>query len=780
MTRPLATVAFSWLLLAPIIALAEPPHVSYIFPAGGQRGTTVRVRVGGHYLHEKAAFEMLGAAGVAAPPELTRTERIWFEGPLIKQPASQAQEDYPQDYAGELAISAEAASGRRWWRCWNAQGVTPPLPFVVGDLPEIVEEEIDGAPIPVGVTLPVTINGRVFPREDVDIWTFGAAAGQSITCSTMARELGSPLAAKLEVRDPAGNRIAESTGTGLEEARVRFVAPAAGRYAIHITDAASGGLQHYVYRLTITAGRWIDHVYPLGGRRGSSVRLETIGQGIEGGAMDFAVPDVAPVVIDGNGFRFDVSDLPEQLEAEPNDAAAQAASASTPVVLNGRIQSPGDVDLWTLTLTKGQPLRIETHVTQLGSPVAIVLTIRDEQGQELAKADAAASAAGDPVLSFTPPADGKYLVEIRERFPSRGGPAFAYRVAIAPPRTDFQLYAADSIALDVGTQKNLEVQIERQGEWKTLLKLHVEGLPPGVTCDDVEVAPNANKASLIFKAVEGTPVASANLRIVGRAEFEGQPVERVALLAGDKDRFARGEQLPTHLAVTLPTPFKFTASYSLLYAPSGGILTKKYAIERGSYEGPLEVCLADRQGRHLQGVSGPTISIPPDATEFEYPLTLPSWMELGRTSRTNLMLIGELKDAAGALHKVCFTTRDQNEQLIAIVTAAPLRLALERGTFAIRPNGELAIMVAIKRDATIQSPVRLSLAVPQHMRDVAAEPVVVAPESGSGTLVIRCGAAPGPLNMPLTIVATTDRQGEALRAEHPVELLLLPVAAVPK
>jgi hypothetical protein len=772
---PSALVAAVLSLLA-MGARAEPPHASYIFPAGAQRGTTVKVRVGGHYLHDRAAFEMLGPPGVSAPPEILKTERIWFEGPLIKQPASQAQEDYPQDYSGELAIGVDAPLGARWWRCWNAQGVTPPLPFVVGNLPEVVEEEIAGEPIPVGVTLPLTINGRIFPREDVDIWTFDAAAGQSITCAVAARSLGSPLAARLEVRGPAGERIAESTGMALAEARVRFVAPAAERYAVHITDTASGGLQNYVYRLTVTAGRWIDHVYPLGGRRGSSVRLEAIGQGIDGNAFDFAVPDEDPCVIDQDGFRFDVGDLPEVLEAEPNEALDPALASPAPVVLNGRIQAAGDVDRWWLQLAQGQPLQVRTRVSELGSPLAIVVSLRDEKGQELAKADATTSGAGDPKLAFSPPADGKYLVEIRERFAGRGGPAFAYRVLIAPPQADFQLYAADSIAVDVGAQKNLEVEIERDGDWKAPIKLRAEGLPAGVTCDEVEVAPGTAKAALVFKVAEGTPVVSANLRIVGRAEVDGRAVERVAHWAGDKDRFARGAALPTRLAVTLPTPFKFAGQYSLVYTPRGGVLRKRYAIDRGGYAGPLTAALADRQGRHLQGVTGPVVSIPADATEFEYALQLPPWMELGRTSRTNLMLTGEVQDAAGKVHKVSFTTRDQNEQLIAIVTAAPLRIGLMRRSFAIRPNTELVIPVAIKRDATVTAPIRLELVVPAHMRGISAEPVMVPAGEENASVVVRIGAMPGPINMPLFIRALTERDEQPLTAEAELELALLDAA----
>ena len=61
-------------------AQAEPPDIEYIFPAGGQRGTTVKVRVGGYYFHGQANFEMLGI-GVKASQLLERTKTTWFEGP---------------------------------------------------------------------------------------------------------------------------------------------------------------------------------------------------------------------------------------------------------------------------------------------------------------------------------------------------------------------------------------------------------------------------------------------------------------------------------------------------------------------------------------------------------------------------------------------------------------------------------------------------------------------------------------------------------------------------
>jgi hypothetical protein len=152
---------------------------------------------------------------------------------------------------------------------------------------------------------------------------------------------------------------------------------------------------------------------------------------------------------------------------------------------------------------------------------------------------------------------------------------------------------------------------------------------------------------------------------------------------------------------------------------------------------------------------------------------------MGRTSRTNLMLTGEVKDAAGTPHKVCFTTRDQNEQLIAIVTAAPLRIALDRSSYAIEPSSELAIPIAIKRDASVSGPIRLELIVPAHMEGIAAEPVIVPAGEESAEIRLRAAAVPGPLNMPLTIRATTERGGDLLVAEEPIELVLPASTASP-
>ncbi|WP_425615738.1 hypothetical protein NA78x_005669 [Anatilimnocola sp. NA78] len=770
--------------LAPLVA--EPPDTAYVFPAGGQRGTKVQARIGGFYLHERAPLEWLGQ-GIAAPAEIERTAVRWFEGPLIKQPASQQKEDYPKDYAAELTIAADAPLGVHGWRSWNAQGATPVRPFIVGALPEVIENETDGDPLPVAVTLPVTINGRIFPREDLDEWTFAAEAGQAITVAVTAEQIGSPLEAKIEVSSAPGQMIAESTGTLNRDPQLRFIVPATGQYAVRITDTRAGGLQNYVYRLTITAGPWIDSIYPLGGQRGSMTQFEVLGHGVE--TIEATVPQTpAPVITHFftgqgemlNGVTLELDDLPELREQEPNNELAQAKSLSLGSIANGRIERSGDIDIWSLDLKKGEAVQLDVRAARLGSPLDAVLVIRDATGKELARGEDLPNGSPDCEVKFTAPAEGTFHVAVSERFASRGGANFTYRLRCTKPAPNFAIeITVDALAADVGGTKKLPVTITRTGGFAGVITLSVTNLPAGVTVSPVEVKANQNKADLVFTVDATVPVTRSAIRIAGKAEIEGSVQERFAQIVPPQNKNQQGalglvEVDHVLLVTSLATPFKFTGQFDVQYIARGSTLRKKFEIDRGGFEGPLWVELSDKQGRHLQGVVAGRTEVPAGESQFEFEVNLPAWMELGRTSRSQLMVVGELADAAGKKHKVCFTNNGQNDQLIALVSPGPLRVAPERSSLVIHKNAELTIPLQITSDQTIRQSLKIELIIPEHMRDLAAQPIEVKAQDPSAKLVLRCGDHPGPLNMPLTIRTTSERNGKPIIAEAPLTLLLQP------
>lgn len=213
--------------MSPVRPLGLIPSVHYIFPAGAQRGTSVPVRIGGCYLYEQAPLVWLGK-GMKSSPEIVQTERIWFEGPVIKQPASQQKEDYPFDYAATLSPPANTPLGVQLWRTWNAQGAVPVMPFVIGDLPGIMEQIRRRG---VAATRHIACHSQRthFSAGRSRHLGGGPEHGQTVTCQVVSSEIGSPLEAQLEVRDPTGRLLAEAAGKFGRDPVLRFTAPAAGR-----------------------------------------------------------------------------------------------------------------------------------------------------------------------------------------------------------------------------------------------------------------------------------------------------------------------------------------------------------------------------------------------------------------------------------------------------------------------------------------------------------------------------------------------------------------------
>jgi hypothetical protein len=755
------------------LCFADPPVASYVFPAGGQRGKVVRVRVGGLFLHRECGWEWLGS-GVQASKTVRRQPTRWFEGPMLPLPASQQAEDYPQDMLGEVQVAADAPLGVRRGRLWTSEGAAGGLAFVVGDLPEIVEDEIDGDALPVEVSLPVTINGRIFPREDIDVWVVNVRKGQTVTAEVMAAGLGSPLEPLLEVRGPDGKRIAEREGPAVgADARLRFTAPADGKYRVSISDANRRGGQAYVYRLTLTTEGWVDHLYPLGGRRGSKTRFSLAGAGVPAQPVEVALPAGGGTwthrfTLGGkpaNPVRIDLDDLPERLEREPNDTPEQAARITPPAVLNGRIDRPGDVDCWSFSARKGQTLELAVRARVLGSPLQAVLEVVDSAGKVLRKAQAAANQA-DPLLSFTAPADGTYTVRLRDRFRSRGGPAFAYRLRLAPPQPDFALtFPTGALSLHRGGQAPLRVAVERRGGFNGPVELACTGLPAGVKVAGTSVPPGQGLANLVFAADNTAAIGPARLTIRGTAGKGTEAVSRPAVLAPDPSC----ETLL--LGVGLKAPFKVAGSYDLRLAPRGTVFRKRFKVERNGYTGPLEIRLADRQARHLQGVTGPVLTIPGTVSEFDYPVTLPSWMETGRTSRACIVAVGVLREG-GVEHTISYTSPAQNDQIIAVVETGRLGLELGSASVAVQPGGSVRLPVSVRRGKGLQGAVAVELVVPGHVRGVSKALVQIPAGQSATSLLIRFARdALGPFNQPVVVRATLSTSAGPVTAEAKLELV---------
>ncbi|MCE9532273.1 MAG: hypothetical protein K8T89_14305, partial [Planctomycetes bacterium] len=618
---------------------ADPPLAMYLFPAGGQRGKSVDVLVGGCNLNKSCGFEVLGP-GITGPVVVKSVASPDFEGPLLPIPESQRAEDYPKTMAAALKIASDAPTGNRFVRLWTSQGVTLPMTFVVGDLPEITETEIDGSPIPVLVEPPVTVNGRIYPRSNVDIWTVRLKQGQSLTCALAAASIGSPLEGRLVVRDPQGRKIVESRDGLRTDPKVRFVAAAAGDYQISLGDMRNDGGPAYVYRLTLATGPVVDRVFPLGGKRGEKTLVRLFGQDVPVEPIGITIPKTSPASFSSRWknsaeFRLDADDLPEFIEKP----GVENELPAIPAVANGIISAANEIDTWNFQATKGETFEINLRAERLGSPLLGVLTVRDAAGKTLTQAEGATTI--DPTLRFIAPETGKFSVAVQDRFQARGGPDFAYRLRIDRPANDFELQInVPSLTIVRGQQAPLKITAIRHGNLTLPIKIQLDGLPEGISQPkEAIIAPNQTSVDIPLKADATAKIQSFSLRVrgTGYVSFPSigtvpQPVTRAARFRVQDD-----ELDSVRVAIAIPTPFKFVGEYLSNQVPRGTIYSRRYKVERNGFDGPIEVRMADRQARHLQGVIAGTITIPADKNEFEYFIQLPSWMETGRPCRVCVM-----------------------------------------------------------------------------------------------------------------------------------------------
>lgn len=764
MPPPRSTLLFFLLLASPL--RADPPLAGYVFPAGGQRGTTVKVRVGGVNLHDRCGWELTGP-GVTFARQISRMPGPWFEGPLLPLPDSQRTEDYPRDMAGEVRIAADARTGTRRVRLWTAEGASSGPSFVVGELPEVLEQEIDGDPVPVAVKLPVTINGRIFPRENVDVWTFSARKGQPITCAVDAARLGSPLDSRLEVRGPAGDLVAENDDHRGPDSLVSFVAPADGTYRVRIMDTTRGGSPRHVYRLTIHAAPFIRAIFPLGGKAGERVRLRLGGTGVSDEEVTILLPagkGIHEMALPCKAGRshpvaLDVDDLPAVL-AQPS--ATAPGNVVWPAVLDGRIDRPGQVDGWRIRAKKGDDLDLELRAARLGSSLQGVLTLTDVDGKILRTIEPAGTAV-DPHGTFQVPKDGDYVVRVSDRFRGRGGPGFAYRLRLGRSVPGFQLHLpGDTLTLTRGQPAKLRLAVQRQGGFNAAIALGFVGLPPGVKVTPEKINPGQAQVDLTFVAPADARIQTVRMHVEGKATMAGKEIVRRATLAGETD------PCEVLVGIGLKAPFKVAGTYDLQLVARGTVFKKRYKIERNGYTGPFEVRLADRQARHLQGVTGPELKIPSGVNEFDYPVTLPPWMETGRTSRSCIMIIGKVKEGDEE-HTVSYTSQAQNDQLIAVVETG--RLALELGRSSVAARSGASVPVSIRRGKGLTGEVKVEVILPDHVRGVTVKPLILAASSTTGELALTFAGKAGPFNAPLVVRASLRTSEGAVTAEAKLEVV---------
>jgi hypothetical protein len=601
-------------LIAPPLVRAQAaagrggPHLGFVYPAGGQRGTTVSVIVGGQALIGATNGYFSGAgitatvtdyerpltqkemndlreqadklqAKRAAKTALTEEElklAAEIRAKLANRPNRQASPALAETVTLEVTIADIAVVGAHELRLKTATGLSNPIAFVVGELPEFREPAVNatsrpapsfnrggGAPTtatshpPLAVTLPGTVNGQLLPGE-VDAFRFAARAGQTIVARTEARSLMPYLAdavpgwfqATLTLRDAQGREVAFADDYRFDPdpvlcARIRTD----GDYTLEIRDAVSRGREDFVYRIAVGELPFIASVFPLGAGAGAAAHFEVAGWNLARHAAQLDTADRNPGVIRlavhegdlaSNAVPVALSAGTEILEAEPNNDGAHAVLCSYPVIVNGRIDRAGDVDLFAFTGHAGAAFVIEVTARRLGSPLDSMITLTDAAGVVIAHNDdfedkgaGLLTHQADSRVAVTLPADGKYFCELRDAA-GHGGAEYSYRLRLGPPQPDFELrLVPGSLTVRAGMTIAATAYVLRRDEFDGPVDLALVDAPRGFAISGARIPAHADHVQFTLTAPPQPADDPYVLQLAGTARIGDATVTRRAVPAED-------------------------------------------------------------------------------------------------------------------------------------------------------------------------------------------------------------------------------------------------------
>jgi hypothetical protein len=125
----------------------------------------------------------------------------------------------------------------------------------------------------------------------------------------------------------------------------------------------------------------------------------------------------------------------------------------------------------------------------------------------------------DSLVHFTAPADGDYLIHIKDA-EGASGENFAYRILLREPRPDFRLSVSPSNPnVPLGGSIPVEATAFRMDDFNGSINVTIDNLPAGLKATSGVIEPGQVRTTLLLSATgDATLAAAVPLKAVGRAQ----------------------------------------------------------------------------------------------------------------------------------------------------------------------------------------------------------------------------------------------------------------------
>ncbi len=618
-------------------ALADDPQVGRVNPPGYVRGQEVEM-------------ELTGA-------RLGDAHKVLLFQPGIEQVAMTTEGDNKAKV--KLKIAADCQPGLHSLRLAAKSGLSNVVYFGVGAMPIVdeVEPNNDFAK-PQAVPQNSTISG-LCKNEDIDYYAVDLAEGQRLTVELEGLRLGTdffdPFVAIL---DENRFELSRSDDASLvqQDCVCSFTAPKAGKYIVVVRESSFGGNDRAFYRLHVGDYPRPVSITPAGGKPGETIQatiVDASGQSwtepitlpAKPGNFSYTATRDGKFAPSPNTLR--VEDVPNYSETAGDETdRSQIAAVQLPAAFNGVLEKKGDVDWFKIVGKKDQTIEFNVFGRRLlRSPIDSWLEVYNAQGGRLALNDDNGGKP-DSFLQFKFPADGEYLVSIRDQL-NEGSPMHAYRIEASPPTPslsldidELQRYISQTVEVPQGGQMAVILRAKR-ANFGGALNLKLEGAPAGLELVTPKFETNDSFIPMMIRAAKDAPVDAALTGLIAETLPEAQPVvkgelsQRTMLVRGQNNVDVWGHDA-NKLSLAVIEELPFTISVDQPQVPitrlGNSELTVRVTRKEGYKEAiPLRV-LYTPNGVTASG----SISIPEGQNEAKIPVTANGQAQIGTFAITVL------------------------------------------------------------------------------------------------------------------------------------------------
>ena len=617
-SRNIILIIFCTLLSTSLYA--QKLTMGYLFPAGGEVGTTVEIIAGGLNI-DKATKVMFSHPGI-------KGELIPFKEKASEKRKRRRLDDTSSPQLADrikikISIASNVPCGIYDLRLQGKKGVSNMLPFEVASYPNIMESKKSTMERPDKVNmLPAVLCGYVTPGG-IDYFRFSGRKGENIVVSVKARQLVPYIADAvpgwfqpvIKIVDSKGKEVAYSDDYHhYVDPVIMTTLPKDDKYTLMIHDAIYRGREDFNYRIHIGTIPFVTGRYPAYGVVGKRLKQEI--EGVNLGSSKA----VAKVKAKKEGYNqltytnkvgtsnavsfYALPKGSKLIQFPKNDIELDYSAA-----ISDSLTADAKIKRYTIFAEKREKVIVELIGRRNGSRLDAVLRLKTKSGRVIKTSDDTEDPIqglmtfhADPVLRYTARKSEELILEVEDLH--RGyGKDYHYLLRRHRQLPAFNAFVSPAnISIPSGGTAMFKVDVT--GNVKKPAEFIINGLPKGYTTSNLKFR-RGKKWEVSITSPKGAEVKRFPISVKleyptreGKARADVLPVDDMM------QAFYYTHHIPAAelaLDVTEPSPYRMSLGFDIkndiTFTAQDDVIPIKVILDKNAdFTEPVELMLGRKSG----------------------------------------------------------------------------------------------------------------------------------------------------------------------------------------